>query len=77
MGSDPQEMLQAAHRLKSADKPKSSFDKTWSGLQATAPGVFTESDKKLARLFYDVGAADVAERVRDSLQPFIVFRKSV
>jgi hypothetical protein len=75
MGSDPQEMLAVAHRDHEAAKANESFEKTWQSLLKIAPNSFTAEDRKLAKLFYDIGTAAVIDRIKDSIQPFVDFAK--
>jgi hypothetical protein len=51
------------------------FETTWARLKATAPQAFTDADKSMAKLFYDIGAADVIARINESVQPFVAFPK--
>ena len=69
MGSDPQSILmalslQAAHD--EARLPESSFEKTWVSLTKKAPNAFTPADKKLAKLFYDVGVRDMLQSITET-----------
>ena len=54
------------------------FESTWASMVKAAPlNTFNLTDKNMCKLFYDIGAADVVQSVRDAVQPFVALSKTV
>jgi hypothetical protein len=74
MGSDPQEMLAAAHHATQRPIVTSSFEKSWKSLIQQSPNSFTPSDRRIAKLFYDIGITDMLQSINEVSKLLVAHR---